>query len=59
MFDLVYLPRNYRENAKNTPLATMQDALYLRRMTRIFDMDDRNRLPWRFYGATQTVLADL
>ncbi|RMH38842.1 MAG: hypothetical protein D6688_14610 [Alphaproteobacteria bacterium] len=26
-------------------------------MTRIFDMDDRARLPWRFFGATRTVLA--
>jgi len=26
-------------------------------MKRIFDMDDRARLPWRFYGATMTVLA--
>jgi hypothetical protein len=23
----------------------------------IFDMDDRSRLPWRFYGATMTILA--
>jgi len=28
-------------------------------MTRIFDMDDRARLPWRFFGATMTVLARL
>ena len=28
-------------------------------MKRIFDMDDRARLPWRFYGATLTVLAAL
>ncbi|MXN20489.1 hypothetical protein GR170_21855 [Pseudooceanicola sp. GBMRC 2024] len=28
-------------------------------MTQIFDMDDRARLPWRFYGATLTVLARL
>jgi len=28
-------------------------------MTRIFDMDDRARLPWRFYGAARTVLASL
>ncbi|MAQ46395.1 MAG: hypothetical protein CL813_12205 [Confluentimicrobium sp.] len=28
-------------------------------MTRVFDMDDRSRLPWRFYGATHTVLARL
>jgi len=26
-------------------------------MKRIFDMDDRARLPWRFFGATLTVLA--
>ncbi|HBY12214.1 MAG TPA: hypothetical protein DEG78_03525 [Rhodobacteraceae bacterium] len=24
-------------------------------MTRIFDMDDRARLPWRFFGAMKSV----
>jgi len=28
-------------------------------MERVFDMDDRARLPWRFYGATLSVLARL
>jgi len=28
-------------------------------MTRVFDMDDRARLPWRFFGATLTVLSRL
>ena len=28
-------------------------------MERIFDMDDRARLPWRFFGATHTILASL
>ena len=28
-------------------------------MTRVFDMDDRARLPWRFFGATLSVLARL
>jgi len=28
-------------------------------MKRFFDMDDRARLPWRFFGATMTVLARL
>jgi len=28
-------------------------------MSMIFDMDDRARLPWRFFGATLTVLARL
>ncbi|PYC47435.1 hypothetical protein DI396_10775 [Litorivita pollutaquae] len=28
-------------------------------MTQIFDMDDRSRLPWRFFGATLTILARL
>ncbi|PIE06541.1 MAG: hypothetical protein CSA74_11885 [Rhodobacterales bacterium] len=28
-------------------------------MIRIFDMDDRARLPWRFFGAARTVLARL
>jgi hypothetical protein len=27
------------------------------RMMRFFDMDDRARLPWRFYGATVSILA--
>jgi len=26
-------------------------------MNRVFDMDDRARLPWRFYGAAHSVLA--
>jgi len=26
-------------------------------MTMVFDMDDRARLPWRFFGATCTILA--
>jgi len=26
-------------------------------MTRVFDMDDRARLPWRFYAAQQSALA--
>ncbi len=32
-------------------------GLYLIGMKPIFDMDDRARLPWRFYGATMAVLA--
>jgi hypothetical protein len=28
-------------------------------MKRVFDMDDRARLPWRFHGATLSVLAQL
>jgi len=34
-------------------------ALYLRDMRRVFDMDDRARLPWRFFGAQHSVLARL
>jgi len=26
-------------------------------MMRFFDMDDRARLPWRFHGATVSILA--
>ncbi|SIO36926.1 hypothetical protein SAMN05444287_2432 [Octadecabacter temperatus] len=33
--------------------------VYLHLMTQVFDMDDRARLPWRFYGATRTILAHL
>ncbi len=28
-------------------------------MTLVFDMDDRARLPWRFFGASLTILASL
>jgi len=28
-------------------------------MTTVLDMDDRARLPWRFFGASLTVLASL
>ncbi|QMU58688.1 MAG: hypothetical protein GKR98_11090 [Boseongicola sp.] len=28
-------------------------------MTRFFDMDDRARLPWRFFGASMAVLTRL
>jgi len=28
-------------------------------MNRFFDMDDRARLPWRFFGATRSILARL
>jgi hypothetical protein len=28
-------------------------------MKKVFDMDDRSRLPWRFYGAALSVLARL
>jgi hypothetical protein len=28
-------------------------------MTRLFDMDDRARLPWRFFGAMKNALAQL
>jgi hypothetical protein len=28
-------------------------------MKRIFDMDDRARLPWRFYGESLSILARL
>jgi len=28
-------------------------------MQQVFDMDDRARLPWRFYGAARSILARL
>jgi len=31
--------------------------VYLGAMKMVFDMDDRARLPWRFYGASCTILA--
>jgi hypothetical protein len=29
--------------------------MYLAGMTPVFDMDDRARLPWRFFGARSSV----
>jgi hypothetical protein len=40
-----------------TPLDSGAGALYLICMIRVFDMDDRARLPWRFFGAQHSVLA--
>jgi len=37
------------------PLDSGAVALYLRIMIRIFDMSDRARLPWRFFGALARV----
>ena len=31
----------------------------MERLEMVFDMADRSRLPWRFYGATHTILARL
>ena len=36
-----------------------QVRMYVKAMTRFFDMDDRARLRERFFGATMTVLARL
>jgi hypothetical protein len=44
---------------KQSKLDEIPGRRYLRRMTQFFDMDDRARLPWRFFGATMTVLARL
>jgi len=41
------------------PLDSGAAALYLEQMIRVFDMDDRARLPWRFFGAQHSVLARL
>ncbi len=41
------------------PLAAAAPALYPSGMTLVFDMDDRARLPWRFFGATHSILARL
>ena len=45
--------------AINPALDRGRDTLYLAGMIRIFDMDDRARLPWRFFGASLSVLARL
>ncbi|MEM9238908.1 MAG: hypothetical protein AAGB07_02930 [Pseudomonadota bacterium] len=34
-------------------------SVYLSIMTRIVDIEDRARLPWRFYGASRSALARL
>ncbi|MBY6201748.1 hypothetical protein KUV65_10270 [Maritalea mobilis] len=36
-----------------------QVHVYLDGMIRVFDMDDRARLPWRFFGARRSVLGHL
>ena len=38
-------------------LASGPLPVYLNPMQRVFDMDDRARLPWRFFGARGTILA--
>jgi hypothetical protein len=40
-------------------IAKAHRRAYLGRMIRFFDMDDRARLPWRFYGQARSVLARL
>ena len=45
--------------AATRALARLDCGVYVRHMEKIFDMDDRARLPWRFFGATMTVLARL
>jgi hypothetical protein len=39
------------------PLDRARLTQYLQGMIRIFDMDDRARLPWRFFGAALAVRA--
>lgn len=38
-------------------LPSLENRRMSQRMMRFFDMDDRARLPWRFYGATVSILA--
>jgi len=38
-------------------LACLRLPVYLTLMQKVFDMDDRARLPWRFFGARCTILA--
>jgi len=40
-------------------LVLLAIARYTQPMTRVFDMDDKARLPWRFYGASQALIAAL
>ena len=48
-------PRKPGKSRKD--IAPRNRKAYHRRMSRFFDMDDRARLPWRFYGATRSILA--
>jgi hypothetical protein len=41
------------------PLDSGALALYLHCMIQVFDMDDRARLPWRFFGAMCSITARL
>ncbi len=43
--------------AQGSPLRQHGNACIWPAMAYAFDMDDRARLPWRFYGATCTILA--
>jgi hypothetical protein len=45
--------------AWNGPLDSGAAALYLQGMTRVFDISDRARLPWRFHAAFCCVTARL
>ncbi|MCL7465466.1 hypothetical protein [Phaeovulum sp. NW3] len=40
-------------------IARLDPLAYLAGMIRFFDMDDRARLPWRFYGESRSILARL
>jgi hypothetical protein len=50
---------NDEAEGRAIPLASGAAARYLQGMKRVFDMDDRARLPWRFFGAQCSVLARL
>jgi len=52
-------PYRFKKMASSAYLASERDREYLGPMNRIFDMDDRARLPWRFYGARRSVRAGL
>jgi hypothetical protein len=41
------------------PLAAHPEAFYLNYMKKIIDIDERSRLPWRFFGAAKSVLGRL
>jgi hypothetical protein len=53
---------NRRHDAKRratVSIARLGFVAYLPPMIRYFDMDDRARLPWRFYGENRSILARL
>ena len=50
---------DYEKTPRIWLLEAQRTNLYSVGMTRIFDMDDKTRLPWRFHGERLCILGDL